>query len=121
MKRDMDLVRAILIALEAHAHGFAPAEFTVAGYDDETIGHHIWLMAQGKLVTAQDVTSFENGSPTAIPRAITWDGHDFLATVRDERVWRRLKADLKDQAISLPFALFKELATEILKSYLKFP
>jgi hypothetical protein len=31
MKRDLDLVRKILLALEAHAHGFAPAPFTVPG------------------------------------------------------------------------------------------
>ena len=40
MKRDMELVRAILLVMWAHPHGFAPTDFTVAGYDQEVIGHH---------------------------------------------------------------------------------
>jgi hypothetical protein len=113
MKRDMDLVRAILIAMAAHPHGFAPADFTVAGYDDETIGHHVWLMEQGGLVTAADVTAFENGSPTAIPQSVTWDGHEWLALVRNETVWLKLKAELKDKGLTLPFSLLSALALKI--------
>ena len=47
MKRDMDLVRAILLALEAHPTGFAPADFTIRRYDEDMIGHHLWLMRRG--------------------------------------------------------------------------
>lgn len=116
MKRNMDLVRKILLALEAHPHGFAPADFTVAGYDQETIGHHVWLMAQGHLVTAEDVTVSENAGPTALPESITWHGHEFLDLVRNETVWKKLKAELKDRAITLPFELLQALAMKIAKS-----
>jgi uncharacterized protein DUF2513 len=115
MKRDLDLVRRILLALEASPHGFAPATFTVPGYDQETIGHHVWLMHQGGLLTAEEVTAQHDPSPIALPEAITWRGHEFLDTTRSDRVWRTLKAALKDKAISLPFSLIEALALKIAK------
>jgi hypothetical protein len=116
VKRNIDLVRAILLALEAHESGFAPDPFTVAGYDQETIQHHVWLMAQGDLVTAHDVTAQGDASPVALPGSITWAGHDFLDTVRNDKVWRKLKAELKDRGLSLPFSLLQALALKIAAS-----
>ena len=116
MKRDMDLVRKILLAMAEHEHGFAPDRFTIAGYDQDVIGHHVWLMKQGELVTAVDVTCQGDAGPTALPGSITWQGHNFLETVRNERVWLKVKAELKDRSISLPFSLLQELAIKIAKS-----
>jgi hypothetical protein len=116
VKRNIDLVRAILLAMEADAAGFARDPFTVAGYDQETIQHHVWLMEQGGLVTASDVTAQGDASPLALPGAITWKGHDFLDTVRNDTVWRKLKAELKDRGLSLPFSLLQALALKIAAS-----
>jgi hypothetical protein len=116
MKRDMDLVRTILLNLEAQAGGFAPAGFTVRGYDQQVIGHHIWLMEQGGLLTAEDVTAQGDTAPIALPGTITWQGHEFLAVTRNDRVWRKLKTELKDRGLSLPFALIQQLAIKIAAS-----
>jgi hypothetical protein len=113
MKRDLELVRKILLAMEAHHHGFAPESFTVAGYDQDVIDHHVWLMEQGGLVTAVDSTVQQAPSPTALPQSITWDGHEFLDAVRNDKVWLRLKADLKDRGLALPFSLVQSLALKI--------
>jgi hypothetical protein len=114
MKRDMELVRQILLALEAHASGAAPAPFTIAGYDQEVIGHHVYLMAQGELLTAATFSAFGE-SPTAAPGSITWKGHEFLDATRNDKVWRQVRTVLKDKGLSLPFALVQELAIQIAK------
>ena len=116
MRRDLELVRQILLAMEAHPHGFAPDAFTIAGYDQDTIGHHVWLMKQGALVTAVDVTCGGDASPTALPGSITWDGHEFLDAVRNDRVWMKVRTELKDRAITLPFSLIQDLAIKIAKA-----
>lgn len=121
MKRDMDLIRRILLAMEAYEHGFVPATFTVEGYDQEVIGHHVWLMAQGHLITAAITTAHGDGSPVALPATITWAGHDFLAAVRNDTVWRKVKAVLKDRGLSLPFALLQDLALKILAAHVGLP
>ena len=115
MKRDLDLMRKILLALEAHAHGFAPAPFTVPGYDDETIGHHVWLLQQAGLLTAAVVVALGDASPRAIPESLTWAGHEFLDTVRNDTVWRKLKALMKDQGLTLPLSVLQTLAQRLLE------
>jgi hypothetical protein len=110
MKRDLELVRKILLAMEAHQHGFAPTPFTIAGYDQDVIEHHVWLMDQGGLITALDTTASQEPSPTALPQSITWDGHEFLDAVRNDKVWLKLKAEMKDKGLSLPFSLLQSLA-----------
>ena len=110
MYRDMELVRKILLAMAAHHSGFAPDAFTIPGYDQDVIGHHVWLMEQGDLVTATDMTVQGDASPTALAGSITWKGHDFLDSVRTEKIWLKVKAELKDRGVSLPFALIQELA-----------
>jgi len=113
MTRDMDLVRQILLAMAACEHGFAPDPLTIVGYDQETVGHHVWLMEQGGLVTAAQITAQEDPSPTALPESITWDGHEFLDAVGNETVWVKLKAELKDRGLTLPFSLLQDLAVKI--------
>lgn len=115
MKRDLKLVRLILLAMEHHAHGFAPPDLTVAGYDPDTIGHHVWLMQQGGLVTAVSVVAQGDESPTAIPGSITWKGHDFVASVRNDTVWRKVLAVMKDKGLTLPFSVVQELALKFAK------
>jgi hypothetical protein len=121
MKRDMDLVRKILLAMDAHEHGFAPAGFTIAGYDQDVIGHHVWLMEQGKLLTAATTTAYGGPSPTAVPLTITWAGHDFLDAVRNDSIWSKVKTQLKDHAITVPFALLQDLALKILAAHVGLP
>jgi len=117
MKRNMELVRLILLAMDKHEHGFAPPDFTIAGYDQEVIGHHVWLMAQGDLITAVVTTAMGDPSPVAMPVTITWTGHDFLEAVRNDTVWSKVKTQLKDRGISLPFSLLQDLALKILAAH----
>jgi len=106
MKRDMDLVRKILLAMEADQ----PVIMTL-GYDPDVVGHHVWLMEQGDLITVSATSTHDDVGPVALPCAITWKGHEFLDAVRDDTVWQLVK---QDQGLSLPFALLHELALRIL-------
>jgi hypothetical protein len=45
MKRDMDLIREMLLAIESDAHGFAP-KIEILGYTQEQIG---WMESGSKL------------------------------------------------------------------------
>jgi hypothetical protein len=102
MKRDLELVRKILLALEVYGHGFGPAALTVAGYDQAVIEHHVSLLTQEHLI--------QNN-------AITWTGHDFLAIVRNGVVWATVTA-LEEQGIALPFAALQQLGGKILTAHM---
>lgn len=66
MKRNMDLVRAILLAIEADGHPTLSDVPQIDGWSEAEVVHHLTLMIQASLVTAIDAT--------------TMDGVDYMET-----------------------------------------
>ena len=91
MKRDMDLIREILLACEAYEHGYAPGKLQIDGYDNEQIEFHVYLMGQAGLLETADPTYSGSPSPSALPNAITWQGYEFLEASRNEQLWAKAK------------------------------
>ena len=110
MKRDLDLVRKILLALEDHEHGFAPNEFRVEGHTDEEVGFHASLMKQAGLIDAVDMTHGKSPSKTARPRSITWNGYEFLNAARNETIWEKAKSKAQSAGLASMFEVLKDLA-----------
>lgn len=94
MKRDMDLVRAILLAVEAHERGFAPSDLRIEGYTHEQIAYHAFIMDEAGLVAASDDINRGSRSPEATVRRLTWKGHEFLDAARPPDRWEKAKAAL---------------------------
>jgi len=113
MKRDMDLIRAMLFAIEADEHGFV-SKIEVPGYTEEQINYHAYLLGEAGLAHVVDVTSFGDKSPEAIVRNLTWAGHEFLDSARENNVWNQAKEKIsKFGGASLPVWL--ALLTELIK------
>jgi hypothetical protein len=94
MKRDMDLIRAILLSVEEHEDGRAPRDLTVDGYSAEQIGYHNYLIGDAGLAKTADVTTRGSSGPMALVIHLTWAGHEFLDAARDDTVWSKTKARL---------------------------
>lgn len=118
MKRDMDLVRNILLSAEALEHGYVNDSPKIDGYTDEQVAHHIYLMWQAGLVKGADTSGVSCDSPTAILISVTWQGHDFLDAIRDPEIWKKTK-DIAGQAGGFTFELIGELAKGLLKTQIK--
>jgi hypothetical protein len=85
VKRDLDLIRKILLACEAELHDYAPHPLTVDGYGDDRIGFHVHLMIQAGLLDGGDVTHMGSASPMGMAQSMTWEGYEFLEAGRDEQ------------------------------------
>jgi hypothetical protein len=92
MKRDMDLVRKILLACEAAKSGDAPYPLVVDGFDEQSIGFHVLLMIEAGLLLGADNTAIGDDSPTAIATRMTWSGYEFLDATADPGAWERTKS-----------------------------
>jgi hypothetical protein len=92
MTRDMDLIRAILLAVEAHPDGFAPRRIWVEGYSQEQIGYHAYLLVNAGLCQGADSSHLQSSSPQAMITALTWSGHEFLDACRSPDIWQRAKS-----------------------------
>lgn len=103
MKRDLDLVRSILLSMEASDHGFAVTLPVVDGFTVEEVGYHVHLMGQAGLISVLDNTTVVDKSPSALPLSITWAGHDFLDSVKDETLWNKAKSMVLKPAAGVAF------------------
>ena len=117
MKRDMDLVRAILLEIEKHEHGFAPDEWNVEGYTEEQINYHAYIMMEGGLVEGADVTTRGSESPEAVIRHLTWAGHEFLDSAREPGRWNQAK-QLLEKAGGASIAVWTAVLTDMVKKNL---
>ncbi len=113
MKRDMDLIRAILLAVESDPHGIAP-KIEIPDYTEEQIGYHVFLLGEAGLANVRDVTAHNGKSPEAQITRLTWAGHEFLDSARDNHIWNQAK-DLigKIGGASTP------IWTEVLTAYIR--
>jgi len=91
MQRNMDLVRSILLRMEADPSGRAPQDLGIVSYSPEEIGYHAHIMAQEGLIEGIDVTTMRSKGPEVIPTKLTWKGHEFLDLARDQSRWNQAK------------------------------
>ena len=119
MKRDMELVRKILLFLEVRSSFEAETELPIDGYDRRVVMYHMLLLAQADLIDFEPERTKNGRIIKAHVIGLNWAGHEFLDAVRSEKVWRKLVKYAKDKGGALPFDLLKTLGTELLKKSLE--
>jgi hypothetical protein len=119
MVRDMDLVRRVLLAVEATPPGWGSNEaLHVDGCDPTALGWHVALLVQARYLEGVEVTSFGAECPSFLNLRLTWEGHEFLDTIRHDTVWQQLKAKAAQEGGNLPIVVIRELGTQYLKKKL---
>lgn len=109
MKRDMDLVRDILLAGESWHDAVIPV-FPVSGHDNQTIEAHVKLLVDYGALEA--VKAHGGGH---MGWRITWAGHEFLDEVRDPEIWNKTKEGA-EKVGSWSIKLLGELAAGFVRS-----
>lgn len=89
MKRDMDLIRLLLLEIEARGGGVTSQinDLRIEGYTPEQVGHHVWLLEDGGFIICVEGEVVDEAE--LYPRCLTWKGHEVLDAVRDPEVWRQ--------------------------------
>ena len=121
MQRDMDLIRAILLKLEEHPHGFAPNQLEIEGFTREQVGFHAALMHQAGLIDAAKVTAISDLSPSAVALSITWEGYEFLAASKNEGNWKKGTSSVMAKAGAIGFDVLKAVLTAEIRRQVGLP
>ena len=119
MKRDMDLVREILIAIECSEDG--NLNFDALEYERQQVYLHIELMKDRDLVDAviiPDNDGPKHGILMCKVERLTWDGYDFLDKIRDESIWEQAKRKCLNGTGGLSFELLKDCLIHVAKQKL---
>lgn len=122
MKRDMELVRKLLLHIEEQFI-YEPLDSTdivIQGYSMEQIGYHFRIMEQGGLINAIDAGASGDESCYYLIDGITWWGHELLDTIRNDNVWNHTKEILKPLG-SVSLDILKSVATLFISSQLNIP
>ena len=112
MKRDLDLVRQLLLQIEALPAG-PPAQYRTSEIEDPVLLAHFELVIAAGLVNGKIARSQGARGDVISISGLTWEGHEWIDVVRDSRVWDEAKRTLLDSGGALSFELIKAVATRI--------
>ena len=112
MKRDMDLARQILFAIESAPSYRTKLTLDIPGFNREQISYHVLLLSEAGLIE-KEVSSRQTAEFK--PTRLTWEGHEFLEAVREDMSWKEVKSILA-KAGGFVFEIAKSIAIDLLKS-----
>ncbi|WP_217517445.1 DUF2513 domain-containing protein [Vibrio metschnikovii] len=114
MKRDMGLIRKVLICLENDE-----SYLDIDGYDRDYLKYHALILIEGGLLDGEVRNYLANTStiPSQVDiTRLTWNGHEFLDNIRSEEVWAKIKSEFKDASVSTIVSVGKQLAENFAKN-----
>jgi hypothetical protein len=120
MKRDMELIRKLVLGMEDCPEGFGSVA-NLDGYTDEQIGYHAYLMIQAGLAEGNETTHSDSTGPGAYLRNLTWQGHEFADAARDDSRWLEAMRVVKEKAGSVTMGVLTQLLTSLAKTALGIP
>ncbi len=107
MKRDFELIRTILCEVECWAPDARPGSVEYSGqYEQCMVDEHVALLIGAGLLDGQILRGMDGLHGVVIFR-LTWDGHDFLDSMKDETVWAAAKEKILKPGSGVAFDVFK--------------
>lgn len=118
MQRNWELIREILVALESRetTHGVLSPD-QIPGFAAEVVSYHLCLLRDAGLVEARCL------KPSNVPMhcmgvRLTWAGHEFLDSIRNDTAWKKIKALVTSKGLDLTFDAVKVAAATVIKGML---
>jgi hypothetical protein len=111
MKLNMELVRAILADIEATRHDAGDLKmYELPGWAQDVVDYHVTLLIEKRLVEGKELRGSGERIGVLVHR-LTWEGHEFLEKARNDTVWRRAFAALKEKGLEGSLDLLKTALT----------
>jgi hypothetical protein len=101
MKRDFELLRQILLCLEADR-----TVREISGSSRDLVNEHVRILAEAGLVDVSDEST--RMRPLLIAVRLTSFGHDFLDLARNAAIWSQVLGKLKQHQIGLSLAALQQ-------------
>lgn len=111
MKRDMELIRKILITIEYsnQTQGLILLKFD--GYSDDQISYHVKILYEQGIIEAIDCSSMTEFEWRA--KGLMWEGHDYIDAISDEARWQKVKDWIKSTGKILTMETLKQAVQEL--------
>lgn len=98
MKRDLDLIRNMLLLIEAHdkPSSMSSDDFKNLNSDVNVIDYHLYLLADSGYIDYMDVNTIGHFYPQIRVNWMTSSGCDYLDAVRSASIWKTTKNKLSE-------------------------
>lgn len=117
MKRDWDVIREVLIEVEALSdHDRSRFSYRTDPHKDDeenTKAKHAILLKDAGFVTGAH-TKLVDGKHIFLGPNLTWQGHELLDTIRSKPVWEKIKNTAQEKGIELSFDAVIQLGKSVL-------
>jgi Hypothetical protein (DUF2513) len=115
MKRDMDLIRSILLAFEKDESKRHGKRVIADLADDDQISMHLALLEDAGFLDTQIIRMGVGGASLHSGWRLTWEGHEFIEKIRDPEIWTKTKAGATKVG-SWSIKLISDIAAGIIKA-----
>lgn len=127
MKRDIDLIRELLLFYESDGATPFPS------HDNGVINQHLILLIEAGLLdgnisnmgigspqiaTSNDGRIIKVGEKEYVCFRVTWLGHDFITTCKDDNLWKKAKSNLGSAIVGMTLEMVKEYIQIMIKERL---
>lgn len=118
MKRDLELIRELFLRIEEFPQKIEDDynyEIAIDGFTKEEVDFHLYLMKKAKFIDGIINRSVVNKHINAHYETfeITWDGYEFLNSIRNKKVWQSFKN--KYANFELPFSIITDVCKTLIQ------
>jgi hypothetical protein len=119
VKRDMELVRRILLTVQAKS-SLEPELIKIDGLDEAVVGRHVEMLFDACFLEGM-TPSFQPGEYRDIfVIDLSWDGHEFVGAISKKELWQKLKSAIGPSELAgLSLKAIKDASIAAATTYLK--
>jgi len=120
MTRDWDVIREILIKLEDSTSPSSILQLSdFPSEQRKIISYHSELLIEAGLINGEMIKTMGRETPEFLITRLTWNGHEFLDTIKNDTVWTKTKKSFNKSGISMSFEIIKSVATDTATTLVK--
>ena len=117
MKRDMELIRELMLEVESQDSDFKYDTLQSKGYTETQLDYHLELLIEEKLIDGEVHPLMGTRSPIITIEKLSWKGHEFLDNARNESVWKDTMKQVKEKGGGISIALLTQLLISVTKQH----
>lgn len=116
MKRDMELCRKILFAIEEKYIESPIYGLAVEGYTKAQVAYHCNILHDAGLISDYDAHFVGDRLFDFAVGSLTWEGHELLDKIRQDTVWNKTKDAITQKGLPMALDVVKEISQAVIAS-----
>lgn len=123
MKRDLELIRKILLEIEEmdNDEKIRDSDIIIEGYSENEIVYHVKLLIEAGYLNGGLFSTIGVKRCPYIVKGLTWEGHDFIGMAKNDKVWEKGMDNLKVVGKGIALEIVKEVLSGTMKKMLNIP